>query len=62
MSRPKAPVTRKSINTNINIDLIKVLKEINIDTGIPMNRLIEDAIMKTYKDRILKQVKTNENN
>ncbi len=60
MSRPKASIIRKSINTNINIELIKVLKEINIDTGIPMNRLIEDAISETYKDRMLKQVKTNE--
>jgi post-segregation antitoxin (ccd killing protein) len=57
MARPKSDIKRKSINTNIDVELIKLLKDINIDTGIPMNRLIEDAIRETYKDKLLERGK-----
>lgn len=57
MARPKSDIKRKAINTNIDVELIKLLKDINIDTGIPMNRLIEDAIREIYKDKLLERGK-----
>lgn len=48
MARPKSTIERKSINTTIDKELLDILKELNIKTGIPINRLIEDAIRDKY--------------
>lgn len=53
MARPRSVIERKSINTTIEKELLNLLKELNIKTGIPINRLIEDAI----KDKYLKNEK-----
>lgn len=55
MARPKSQIKRKAINTNIDEELIKLLKDINIDTGIPMNRLIEDALYEKYQKELKKK-------
>lgn len=55
MARPKSQIKRKAINTNIDEELIKLLKDINIDTGIPMNRLIENALYEKYQKELKKK-------
>lgn len=53
MGRPKSLIERKNINTTIEIELLEVLKKLSLETGVPLNRLIEDAIKEKYlkKDR-----------
>lgn len=48
MARPKSNIDRKTVNTRIDVELVELLKKINLETGIPMNRLIEDAIRDKY--------------
>ena len=53
MGRPKSLIERKNINTTIEIELLEVLKKLSLEIGVPLNRLIEDAIKEKYlkKDR-----------
>jgi hypothetical protein len=46
--RPKSAIERKPINTKLDPDVIKILKETSERTGIPQNRLIEDAVREKY--------------
>ncbi|MGL4567475.1 MAG: ribbon-helix-helix domain-containing protein [Fusobacteriaceae bacterium] len=48
MARPRSSIERKPLNTKIDIALFQLLKKINSDTGIPINRLIEDALKEKY--------------
>lgn len=48
IGRPKSKIKRKVINTSIDIELVEILKTRSEDTGIPINRLIEDAVREKY--------------
>lgn len=48
MARPKSLIDRKNINTSLDIKIIKLLKKMSLETGIPINRLIEDALKSKY--------------
>lgn len=48
MARPKSLIDRKSINTSLDINIIELLKKMSLETGIPINRLIENALKKQY--------------
>ncbi len=39
---------RSQFNTSIDKKLVALLQDISYDTGIPMNRLIEDALKEKY--------------
>ena len=48
MARPKSEIERKALNTKIDIKRFQLLKKINSETGIPINRLLENAIREKY--------------
>lgn len=48
MARPKSDIERKALNTKIDVKLLDILKKISRDTGIPINRLLENAIREKY--------------
>lgn len=48
MARPKSKIERKVINTRIEKRLLDIIKDKSEETGVPMNRLIEDAIREKY--------------
>jgi hypothetical protein len=41
-------VDREKFNTSLDINIINHLQDISEETGIPMNRLIEEAIKEKY--------------
>jgi len=49
MGRPKSEIKREVINTKIDKKLLTFIREKSKDTGIPINRLIENALRKEYK-------------
>jgi Ribbon-helix-helix domain len=49
MARPKNKIRRETINTTIDMKLLKIVRDISEDTGIPINRLIENALRDKYK-------------
>lgn len=52
MARPRSSIERKALNTKIDVMLFELLKKMSSDTGIPINRLLEDAIKDKYiKDK-----------
>ena len=53
MARPKNKIRRATINTTIDKDLIKIVREISEDTGVPINRLIENALREKYEKKAL---------
>lgn len=48
MARPKSKIERKVINTRLEKRLLEFVKNKSEETGIPINRLIEDAIREKY--------------
>ena len=52
MARPKNKIRRKTINTTIDKELLKIVRDISEDTGIPINRLIENALRDKYEKKI----------
>jgi len=56
MARPKNKIRRKTINTTIDKELLKIVRDISEDTGIPINRLIENAL----RDKYEKKMKNNQ--
>lgn len=48
VGRPKSKTQRKSINTKLDIQVIEILKNTSEETGIPQNRLIENAVREKY--------------
>jgi len=49
MARPKNKVNREQISTTIDEELMNVVRDISKDTGIPINRLIENAVREKYQ-------------
>jgi hypothetical protein len=49
MGRPKNKVNREQISTTIDEELMNVVRDISKDTGIPINRLIENAVREKYQ-------------
>jgi hypothetical protein len=48
IGRPKSKIERKNINTKIDVEVIELLKTTSEHTGIPQNRLIENAVREMY--------------
>ena len=46
--RPKNKTERKIINTSLDIELVGILRNYSEQSGIPMNRLIENAVREKY--------------
>ena len=49
MARPKNKVNREQISTTIDEELMNIVRGISKDTGIPINRLIENAVREKYQ-------------
>jgi hypothetical protein len=49
MARPKNKVNREQISTTIDEELMNIIRGISKDTGIPINRLIENAVREKYQ-------------
>jgi len=49
--RSKKRVERESFNTTLDKTLLELLRDLSDDTGIPMNRLIENAIREKYQKK-----------
>jgi len=55
MGRPKNKIRRERINTTIDKKLLELVRDMFVDTGIPMNRLIENALRDLYEKKAYKQ-------
>ena len=51
MGRPKSKIRRETINTTIDKKLLELVRDMSVDTGIPMNRLIENALRDQYEKK-----------
>jgi len=51
LGRPKSKIRREIINTTIDKKLLELVRYMSIDTGIPMNRLIENALRDKYEKK-----------
>ena len=51
MARPKSNIRRETINTTIDKKLIELVRDMSVDTGIPINRLIENALRDKYEKK-----------
>jgi hypothetical protein len=54
LGRPKSKIRREIINTTIDKKLLKLVRDMSVDTGIPMNRLIENALRDKYEKKVKK--------
>ncbi len=52
--RPKSKIRRETINTTIDKKLLELVRDMSVDTGIPMNRLIENALRDKYEKKAKK--------
>ena len=50
-TRPKSKIRRETINTTIDKKLIELVRDISVNTGIPINRLIENALRDKYEKK-----------
>jgi len=48
--RGRRRTDRESFNTSLSPDLIEMLQDLSEKTGIPMNRLIENALREKYAE------------
>jgi hypothetical protein len=48
VGRPKSRIERKTVNTKLDPEVIDILKKESDRTGIPQNRLIENAVREKY--------------
>ena len=51
LGRPKSKIRRETINTTIDKKLLELIRDMSVDTGIPMNRLIENALRDKYEKK-----------
>jgi len=51
MARPKSKIRRETVNTTIDRKLIELVRDISEKTGIPINRLIENALRDKYENK-----------
>jgi len=51
LGRPKSTIRRETINTTIDKKLLELVRDMSVDTGIPMNRLIENALRDQYEKK-----------
>ncbi len=51
LGRPKSKIRRETINTTIDKKLLELIRDMSVDTGIPMNRLIENALRDQYEKK-----------
>jgi hypothetical protein len=54
LRRPKSKIRRETINTTIDKKLLELVRGMSEDTGIPMNRLIENALRDKYEKKAKK--------
>jgi post-segregation antitoxin (ccd killing protein) len=54
LGRPKSKIRRETINTTIDKKLLELVRDMSVDTGIPMNRLIENALRDQYEKKTKK--------
>jgi len=54
LGRPKSKIRRETINTTIDKKLLELVRDMSVDTGIPMNRLIENALRDQYEKKAKK--------
>ena len=54
LGRPKSKIRRETINTTIDKKLLELVRDMPVDTGIPMNRLIENALRDQYEKKAKK--------
>ena len=54
LGRPKSKTRRETINTTIDKKLLELVRDMSVDTGIPMNRLIENALRDQYEKKAKK--------
>ena len=54
-TRPKSKIRRETINTAIDKKLIEFVRDLSVNTGIPINRLIENALRTMYEKKAKKQ-------
>ena len=54
LGRPKSKIRRETINTTIDKKLLELVRDMSVDTGIPMNRLIENALRDQYEKKAQK--------
>ena len=54
LGRPKSKIRREIINTTIDKKLLKLVRDMSVGTGIPMNRLIENALRDKYEKKVKK--------
>ena len=51
LGRPKSKIRREIINTTMDKKLLELVRDMSVDTGIPMNRLIENALRDKYEKK-----------
>jgi predicted HicB family RNase H-like nuclease len=54
MGRPKAEIQKKQLGVRIDLDTIKKIKHLAIEKGVPLNTIVEEALMdvlKKYKQK-----------
>jgi post-segregation antitoxin (ccd killing protein) len=54
IGRPKSKIRRERINTTIDKKLLELVRDMSVDTGIPINRLIENALRDKYEKKAYK--------
>jgi hypothetical protein len=50
-TRPKSKIRRETISTAIDKKLIELVRDLSVEIGIPINRLIENALRATYEKK-----------
>jgi hypothetical protein len=50
--RYRRKIDREPFNTSLSPDLVDMLQDLSEETGIPMNRLIENALREKYAQHI----------
>lgn len=54
-TRGRRKSDREPFNTSLTPTLVDMLQDLSEETGIPMNRLIEDALRDKYAEHIPKE-------
>ncbi len=62
MGRPKNEILKKTINMKIDLKIVDLLKEVSKQTGIPQNRLVENAVRNTYSKNKTEKIKNDHKN
>lgn len=51
LGRPKSKIRREIINTTIDKKLLELVRDMCVDIGIPMNRIIENVLRGKYENK-----------